>query len=85
MSLKTRVGPDVLISLIGHELQHAAEVAAASEVVDDATLTALYRRIGDPSSHGWDTIAARAMGSVVADELAGSANAVVTEAGLRYQ
>jgi hypothetical protein len=35
-----------LLSTLGHELQHAAEIAAAPEVVDEASLTALYRRIG---------------------------------------
>jgi hypothetical protein len=40
--------PD-LLSLLGHELQHAVEIADAPEVVDDATLTALYRRISSDS------------------------------------
>ena len=33
--------------LLGHELQHAVEIADDASVVDSATLEALYRRIGD--------------------------------------
>jgi len=35
-----------LLSLLAHELQHAVEIADAPEVVDEATMSALYRRIG---------------------------------------
>ncbi len=34
------------ISVIGHELQHAIEVATHPEVVSAATLGAMYQRIG---------------------------------------
>lgn len=34
------------LSVLGHELQHAIEIADASEVVDVESLAALYRRIG---------------------------------------
>ena len=37
---------DRLIAQIGHELQHAVEIAGNSEVIDAATLTGLYDRIG---------------------------------------
>ena len=47
-------GPDVflayqdrLIAQIGHELQHAVEIANNSDVVDAATLSGLYERIGE--------------------------------------
>ena len=35
---------------IAHELQHAVEIADAPDVVDGATLRALYRRIGTSSA-----------------------------------
>jgi hypothetical protein len=35
-----------LLGLLGHELQHAAEIAAEPAVLDDRSLSALYRRIG---------------------------------------
>jgi hypothetical protein len=47
-------GPDVflayqdrLITQIGHELQHAVEIANNSDVIDAATLSGLYDRIGE--------------------------------------
>lgn len=38
--------PDGLVEMLGHELQHAVEIANAPEVRDEAGLVALYRRIG---------------------------------------
>lgn len=58
-----------LIALVGHELQHATEIAGAPEVVDAATLATFYRRIGDVSVDGYDTAAAREMGDLVFEEL----------------
>ena len=34
------------LAILKHELQHAVEIADSLGVVDDATLAALYRRIG---------------------------------------
>ena len=39
---------DEAIGWLGHELQHAVEVALAPDVRDDASLERLYRRIGNP-------------------------------------
>jgi hypothetical protein len=63
---------DLMIAVIAHELRHALEVADDQSVVDDAGLTALYRRIGHISSgsHSFDTDAAQATGRRVRDELA---------------
>lgn len=58
-----------VIALLGHELQHALEIGLAPEVVDQATLEALYRRIGDRSVDGVDSAAARATGDRVYEEL----------------
>jgi hypothetical protein len=60
-----------LVSLIGHELRHAIEVADATEVRDERALEQLYRRIGTPSGpvHTYDTDAAQATGRRVRKEL----------------
>ena len=61
------------IALIGHELQHALEVAAAPDVRDQRGLTELYERIGTAGSQGqsYDTTAAQNTGRRVRLELAG--------------
>lgn len=59
-----------LIAILGHELQHAAEVAATPEVADAGTFGELYRRIGiavDTAS--FDTSAAQRAGAKVDAEL----------------
>jgi hypothetical protein len=61
------------IALIGHELQHAIEIAEAIDVRDTTSLIKLYERIGHASSgdHAYDTDAAQDMGRLVRRELAG--------------
>ena len=60
----------VLGVLLGHELQHAIEVAQEAWVHDQATLTALYQRIGMHGGHHvYDTIAAQQVGRMVRREL----------------
>jgi len=39
---------DEALGWLGHELQHAVEVASAPDVRDDVSLERLYRRIGNP-------------------------------------
>lgn len=56
--------PNVVLSLVAHELQHAVEVVAAGDVHDGQTMTALFRRIGsfeERTAHGllFETAAAR--------------------------
>jgi hypothetical protein len=66
----TRGAPDEDAALIGHELQHAIEVAEEAGVNDQATLTALYERIGMHGGHHvYDTLAAREVGRMVRREL----------------
>jgi len=62
------------IALIGHELQHAIEIAGADDVRDTAALVRLYERIGHPSAgdHAYDTNAAQDTGRIVRRELAQS-------------
>jgi hypothetical protein len=63
--------PDDLIATLGHELQHAVEVADAPEVRDDRALIELYGRIGDwvRDRDHFDTAAARVAGRTVRSEL----------------
>ena len=58
------------MSVVGHELQHALEVALHDNVRDEKAFTALYVRIGDrPDPHRFDTAAAREVGWRVRREL----------------
>jgi hypothetical protein len=61
------------IALIGHEMQHAMEIASAPEVRDSSAMIRLYERIGHASDgeHAYDTDAAQDMGRVVRREIAG--------------
>jgi hypothetical protein len=67
--LRIPASAETLIARLGHELEHATEIARAPEVRDQAGLDAFYRRIGDDSGAGWDTSAARSAGNIVLDEL----------------
>lgn len=75
--LRIQIAPDIagneLIALVGHELQHALEVARSPAVHDEASLAGLYRLIGDrgSSAHRYDTMAARQTARLVRSELAG--------------
>jgi hypothetical protein len=69
---KNQLGHDQRIAIIAHELQHALEVIAHAEVVDVATMEAMYRRIGTPLTDGmtgYETSAARLAGDTVLSEL----------------
>jgi len=44
-----------LMTMFGHELQHAVEIADAPEVVDVPSLVAFYRRVGQVMSSGGRT------------------------------
>ena len=41
--------PEETIALVAHELQHALEIADARDVIDEAALERLYKRIGTSS------------------------------------
>jgi hypothetical protein len=63
---------DQLLGLIAHELRHVYEILEHPDVVDVATMEALYRRIGTPETgglSGYETSAARAAGDAVIREL----------------
>ena len=58
------------VALLGHELQHAVEIADAEEVTDERGMEALYKRIGvRGGEHVYDTIAAQEMGRRIRREL----------------
>ena len=58
------------VVVLGHELQHALEIAAAPEARDIASLRELYRRIGvDPSAHSrFETEEARQVAFAIRNE-----------------
>ena len=57
-------------AVLGHELQHAVEVAENPSVLDNDSLIALYRRIGIARGHNeYDTEEAQKMGRRVLKEL----------------
>jgi hypothetical protein len=65
-----RGAPEDSIALLGHELQHAVEIAEAVEVSDTVGLSELYQRIGMRSGpHVYDTTAAQEAGKTVRREL----------------
>jgi hypothetical protein len=69
---KNRRTHDQLLALIAHEMRHALEVLEHEDVVDIATMEAMYRKIGVPltgSLSGYETSAARAAGDDVLAEL----------------
>jgi hypothetical protein len=72
IQIALRGAPEDSIGLLGHELQHAVEVADALEVTDMGSLERLYRRIGIRSGpQFYDTIAAQDVGRTVRKELTG--------------
>ena len=83
VSLNAVLGSDLLIATLGHELQHVVEVIEHPEVIDEASMVALYRRIGQPSrilrGFGWETVAAQTAGTDVRRELVAKPVTTVAE------
>ena len=73
--LRIQVAPfgptEDMISTLGHELQHAIEVADSPEVHDEKALVELYKRIGHYAGGKghFDTVAAREAGKTVRTEI----------------
>lgn len=60
----------MLVALLGHELQHAVEVADAPDVRNESALADLYRRIGVRRAiESWDSLAAQQVGQTVRAEI----------------
>jgi Zn-dependent protease with chaperone function len=60
------------LAVLGHELQHVREVAAAPEVVDHSSMRRLFLRLSDktsPSAEGYETDAAQSIERDVRNEL----------------
>ena len=74
ISLNPEIMRHPLIATLGHELQHALEVAEAPGIVDSPSLQSYYQKHGlSVAKHinGWDSLAARVVGDRVRRELAG--------------
>jgi len=73
IQIDDRASTDLKIAAIGHELQHALEVAGASDVRTPEGLARFYERIGTrgPTSGTYDTTAAQTTGRRVLFELQG--------------
>ena len=74
IQIRADISTTEAIALIGHEMQHALEVAEAPLVRDSGGLIALYQRIGHSSGgeHVYDTEAAQNTGRQVRRELLGT-------------
>ena len=75
ISLNPEIARDSLIAALGHELQHALEVAEAPWIVDPPSLQAYYEKHGLKTAtqhiNGWDSMAARLIGDEVRRDLVG--------------
>jgi len=73
ITVRTDLPASQLVSLLGHELMHAVEVADRPEVRDEDSFRQLYESIGQPGPRGarvtYDTRAAVEAGTKVALEL----------------
>ena len=74
MTVDETLSPASRASLLGHELQHAAEVARATWVRDQDSFASLYRQIGyapggTDGPDVYDTEAARRAGAAVFAEI----------------
>ena len=85
-SISTALPFDQMIATVAHELQHAVEVIEDETVVDEKSLTALYKRIGRQNSSvtpvHWDTTAAQDTGFRVRRELIEAPSSTIARAGL---
>jgi hypothetical protein len=83
VSINPELHSEMAIATLGHELQHALEVANAPTIVSTNTLERYYSEHGDASPtevSGWDTEAARLAGNEVRRELALSRPGRATDA-----
>lgn len=72
VTIDPRLIGDTAIALLGHELQHVAEIAAASTASDDEGCVLLFRRIGYSSCAGYrcfETLAAQGAERRISEQL----------------
>ena len=75
IQIRAGLSKDETVPLIGHELQHALEVARSPDIVSAATMAAAYERFGFARNRGrdrvdFDSVAAIETGVTIARELA---------------
>jgi hypothetical protein len=65
--INARTAPWDQVQMLGHELQHALEIASAPEVTDESGMRALYARIGVPGRkpNQYETIEAQRVQALV--------------------
>lgn len=85
ITIDERLAADRRAAALGHELQHAVEVADAASVVDHASFAALYRDIGhpsggDPHANCFETFEAIRVGARVLGEFRVAASSARREA-----
>jgi hypothetical protein len=72
IEIECRQSTDNQIAALGHELQHAVEIADAGAAADEASIRALYGTIGfaiDNSQRRFESAAAKHAGSRIRQEL----------------
>jgi hypothetical protein len=74
IQIHTFLAPDEIIAVLGHELQHALEVAGRPDIQDEASMRRFYTRAGAGVSdaNGYETPAARTAGDLVKREVRAS-------------
>lgn len=82
ISIQASLRSHSLIAALGHELQHALEIAQAPAVADEASLRSFYRARGERAcgftfGECFETGAARAVGRAVREDLAGADGGLV--------
>jgi|SRR5688572_29887031 len=85
-SISTELSFNQMIATVAHELQHAVEVVEDESVIDERSLVAMYRRIGEPSKaagSSWETLAAQRTGTQVRRELVNLPVTVIARASDR--
>jgi hypothetical protein len=68
ISLHPRNTQKQMIEMLGHELQHAVEIAGEASVQSPESLSAHFARIGRRTDNGWETDAARDAGRIARRE-----------------
>ena len=78
VSMRPNLRAPEAIAMLAHELQHVVEVIDHPDVRSDASLAALYQRIGHPTGYTgrtWDTVAALRAGDLARVDMARGAAA----------
>jgi hypothetical protein len=79
ISFDRRLSERDLPAMLGHELQHAVEIAESPSAIDAASVAALYRRIGfrsrSPQVDCFDSVGAILAGRMVEKEVLAEARA----------